>query len=183
MPVKKTARKPLPPAPPAVPRQRAVELLAPAMRRAVDELLKHRGRRLHNATTADDADALTEIFETLRSNERQRFLYGQGRDYAGKIVTKAYDAAWSWHGYGAAIDIIHPRLMWDAPEIWWETLAQDAELFKLFPGRRFKSIPDSPHIQWRSSGATLMPLSPTAQDRADHRAGRIDAVWKRYGLL
>lgn len=172
----------LPPAPLEVPRQREIELLAPKMRTAVESLIALRLERFHDGRAANDDDSVMLIFETLRTNKRQKFLYGQGRDYFGKIVTKAYDAAWTWHSYGMAIDIIHPKKLWSAPSIWWETLALDAEYVGLYPGRRFKTIPDSPHVQWRGKGQFLTPLSPTAQDRADYRAKRTLLVWERYGV-
>lgn len=183
MAARKSAARKLPPAPPQIPRQTELELLAPGMRLAVLDLLAIRAERFHDGRRENDVDAVHLVFETLRSNKRQKFLYGQGRDYAGKIVTNAYDASWSWHGHGMAIDIVHPTLWWKAPEAWWEQLAVDAEYVGLYPGRRFKRIPDSPHLQWRGDGKFLTPLSPTPMDRADHRANRTIDVWKRYGLV
>lgn len=181
-----TSRKrhlPLPPD--EVPNQRAIELLAPAMKRAVTELLALRTARFSDGRASNDEDSLSLLFETLRTNARQQFLYGFGREYdddgAGRgVVTGAYDASWSMHGYGLAIDIIHPTLRWNASDIWWKKLAEDYETVGLRPGRSFKRV-DSPHAQWLGAGITICPKTPTVKDRVDHRAGRISLVWKRYG--
>ncbi len=178
-----SAVRKLPPAPPEVPRIKSLDDLAPRMRKVVVDLLALRADRMHDGRAENDVDAVTLVFETFRTNARQRCLYGQGREYAGKVVTKAYDASWSWHGYGMAIDIVHPTKWWAAPERWWEQLALDAEHVGLYPGRRFKSIPDSPHLQWRGAGKFLTPLSPDPLDRSNHRAGKTKLVWERYGLI
>ena len=175
-------RRRLPLPPPEVPNQRSIELLAPAMRRTVTELLALRTARFSDGRAANDEDSLSLLFETLRTNARQQFLYGFGRDYddVRGIVTGAYDASWSMHGYGLAIDIIHPKLLYKAPDSWWKQLADDYEAVGLRPGRSFKRV-DSPHAQWLGIGATRCPATPTAQDRVDFRANRISLVWKRYG--
>ncbi len=153
------------------------------MKRAVLELIALRVARFSDGRAANDQDSLHTLFETVRTNARQQFIYGFGRSYddGRGIVTGAYDASWSWHGYGMAIDIIHPVKQWKAPDIWWKTLAADYVTVGLRPGRSFKRV-DSPHGQWLGTGKTICPAVPTAQDRADHRAGRISLVWKRYGV-
>lgn len=46
-----------------------------------------------------------DIFEAYRSPDRQEWLYQQGRDRPGKIVTNA--KPWqSFHQYGLAVDIV-----------------------------------------------------------------------------
>lgn len=160
-----------------------IKLLAPKMQRAVDDLLALRAARFVDGRAENDEDSVTRLFETFRTNQRQKFIYGFGREYddGRGIVTKAYDAAWSWHGVGLAVDCIHPKLEWNAPEKWWIQLAADYTYVGLRPGRLFKSIPDSPHAQWYANGRC--PLGPTAQDRADQRAKRIEDVWQRYGAM
>ena len=173
-------RLPLPP--PHVPERAELSELAPRMYTTVKQLLEIRRLRFYDGRASNDEDSLTKVFELFRTNKRQQHIYGFGREYdevyPPRIRTKAYDASFSWHGYGLAIDIVHPKLLWNADEAWWEQLAKDYEQVGLFSGRRFKSIKDSPHAQWYAAG--LCPMSPTAQDRADHRAGRIQEVWKRY---
>ena len=173
-------RLPLPP--PHVPERAVLSELAPKMLVVVNQLVELRRLRFHDGRASNDEDSLTRVFELFRTNKRQQHIYGFGREYdevhPPKIRTRAYDASFSWHGYGLAIDIIHPTLRWNAPQDWWEQLALDYEFVGLRAGRRFKTVPDSPHAQWFLKG--LCPVSPTAQDRADHRAGRIQEVWKRY---
>lgn len=45
------------------------------------------------------------IFESWRSNERQSFLYAQGRTAPGAIVTNASPGL-SFHSYGLAVDLV-----------------------------------------------------------------------------
>lgn len=48
------------------------------------------------------------LFEGLRSPQRQAYLYEQGRTSPGKIVTKA--RPWrSWHQYGVAVDLVYKK--------------------------------------------------------------------------
>jgi peptidoglycan LD-endopeptidase CwlK len=182
MPAKVTRRR-LPLPPPEVPRQTTIELLAPAVQATVLRLIELRVARFSDGRAANDEDSLHLLFETLRTNARQQFLYGFGREYddGRGIVTGAYDASWSWHGYGMAIDIIHPRLAYKAPDKWWRILGEDYAAVGLRPGRTFKRV-DSPHAQWLGVAPRLCPATPTAQDRADHRANRVSLVWKRYGV-
>ncbi len=54
-----------------------------------------------------DCNALgyqVRVFEAFRTEERQDWLYAQGRTREGKIVTKAR-GGWSWHNYGLAQDV------------------------------------------------------------------------------
>jgi hypothetical protein len=163
--------------------QTDLALLAPKMRSAVMDLLKLRADRFADGRADNDQDSLILVAETFRTDRRQKFIYGFGRDYddGRGIVTKSYDASWSWHGYGLAIDCIHPKLQWDAPLAWWKQLADDYQHVGLYPGLAFKSLPDSPHGQWYANGKC--PLSPTAEDRFAQRAHRIEDVWKRYGAV
>lgn len=173
--------KKLPPPDVIVPEINELKLLAPRMQSVVNELLALRAERFHDGRAENDEDSLIRVFETFRTDRRQKHIYGFGREYddGRGIVTKSYDASWSWHGYGLAIDCIHPKLKWAAPKRWWTILAEDYAHVGLYPGAAFKTIPDSPHAQWYLKGK--VPLSPTAQDRADQRAKRIEDVWKRYG--
>ena len=96
---------PLPPA--EVPVQSDMTLLAPFFREAVERVVA-------------DMKAwgyTPQVFETMRTNERQAFLYGFGRTYndGRGIVTYSQSADDTWHGYGLAVDsgrpdgIGHPR--------------------------------------------------------------------------
>jgi peptidoglycan L-alanyl-D-glutamate endopeptidase CwlK len=117
-------------------------------------------------------------FETFRSRARQEWLYAQGREVKPpeRIVTKASSAVRSQHGYGLAVDFIHPRLHWGAPEQWWRDVAAIVVPCGLAWGGDWPTLPDLPHYQW-----ARCPIAPRAVDRADYELGDLAAVWARYG--
>jgi peptidoglycan L-alanyl-D-glutamate endopeptidase CwlK len=153
--------------PPEVPVQRSLDLLAPKFR---DAVLK---------TLARVAGGRPEWpFETLRTLERQEYLFGFGRAYddgRGK-VTKATTALSSWHGFGLAVDVVEKDgSPWDAPPSFWLDLGTAAELEGLTWGGRW-GTPDLPHIQWGKC-----PASPTPSDKDLIIASGMHAVWSKYG--
>ena len=105
-----------------VPAIRTLDGLAPQFRTALCLLLAH------------VPDAM--IAETLRTPERQSFLYGFGRDYddGRGIVTHAPTNLTSWHGYGLAADVIHGTRGWDASEAWFRAMGAAAKRVGLFWG-------------------------------------------------
>lgn len=117
-------------------------------------------------------------FETFRSRARQEWLYAQGREVIppDRIVTKASSAVRSWHGYGLAVDFIHPRLHWNASEQWWADVAAIITQHGLAWGGHWETLPDEPHYQWAGC-----PIAPRAVDRGDYVAEDLAAVWQRYG--
>ena len=119
-------------------------------------------------------------FETRRTAERQRFLYGFGRDYddgRGK-VTNAQTALYSWHGFGLAVDVVEKDATpWDAPISFWETIGETAERHGLVWGGRWRK-PDLPHVQWRCA-----TMTPTDGDRLLYEKEGITAVWSRHGAV
>lgn len=157
------------PKPPAeVPVISRVNALAPKMQDAVLAIVKEMADAGHNA----------KVFETLRTEERQAFLYGFGRTYddGRGTVTKVEDAWKGWHAFGLAVDIVqNDKSPWDAPQSFWQALGKLAEKHNLTWGGRWKFL-DLPHSQW--GGA---PTSPTALDRALAKESGIEAVWAKYG--
>ena len=152
--------------PPLVPVHRGLELCAPKFAAAVQAMLKDlEGGRSEWA------------FETLRTPERQRFLYGFGRDYddgRGK-VTNAQTSLYSWHGFGMAVDVVEKDATpWDAPVSFWNEIGEAAEAHGLAWGGRWRK-PDLPHVQWGKCKA-----SPTALDRALLEAEGMGSVWAKY---
>src|SRR5688572_5940877 len=97
----------LPRPPREVPRIWSLDGLAPKMRRAVEAVLFDMKKE--------------RVFETLRTDERQRFLYGFGREYDDIIaprgpVTKAKTAMGGWHFFGLGVDIVEDDATpWVAP--------------------------------------------------------------------
>jgi peptidoglycan L-alanyl-D-glutamate endopeptidase CwlK len=157
--------------PPEVPVQRELSLLAPKMQAATTLML---------AELLDVYDLPVMGFETLRTRERQAFLYGHGRDYSdGRgIVTNAQTHLYSFHGYGLAIDVVEKDATpWDAPPSFWNAIGEVAEKHGLAWGGRWKT-PDLPHVQWGKC-----PKSPAVHDRELIEAGGLEAVWRKYGAL
>ena len=157
----------LPPPPPEVPVQRTSAGSAPRFVDAVAQMLE----RL--------AGGLPETpFEWRRTVERQRFLYGFGREYddgRGK-VTAAQTSLYSWHGFGLAVDIVEKDATpWNAPVSFWNAIGDAAEACGLAWGGTW-SRPDLPHVQWGGC-----PGSPTDADRALYATEGVEAVWRKYG--
>lgn len=94
------------------------------------------------------------VFETYRSDERQRFLYSYGRTRPGPRVTNARTARMGAHFSGDALDVIHRTKGWEHPRFfyWW---GQHLEACGAVAGVFWKSFPDGPHGQsttWRKPG-------------------------------
>lgn len=159
------------PKPPAeVPVISRVSALAPKMQEAVERIVKGMADAGHKA----------KVFETLRTEERQAFLYGFGRSYddGRGTVTKVQDAKRGWHFFGLAVDIVESDATpWNASQSFWQTLGKLAEANGLTWGGRWKFL-DLPHSQW---GAC--PISPTDLDRSLYAESGIEAVWAKYKAI
>lgn len=156
--------------PKEVPVQRALDFCAPDFVRRV---------RLMMADLEGGPPEM--VFETLRTEERQTFLYEFGRSYddGRGIVTRAKSALYSWHGFGMAIDVVEKDATpWQVPDGFWDALGTAAEKHGLVWGGRWTK-PDRPHVQ----AGGLVPVSPTDDDRALYHAHGLSAVWKKYELL
>ncbi len=121
------------------------------------------------------------IYETLRTDARQAWLYGFGRAYSdGRgIVTNSQDADETWHGFGLAVDIVHARRYWLAPEEFWEALGSAVRRQELAWGGDWPSFADRPHVQW---GAP-MRRSPSPRAARLKAEGGLPAVWREVGAL
>jgi hypothetical protein len=108
----------LPPPPKEIPVNRSLDVLAPRFRARVQMVVA--------GMVGLGLDAY--VFETLRTNERQNYLYGFGRRYddGRGVVTHSIDADESWHHYGLAVDIISESKGWDAPPKFWRVLGETA---------------------------------------------------------
>lgn len=161
-----------------VPAVRSLDVLAPKLR---DALL---------AVQSDLPGAM--VVETLRTAQRQSFLYGFGRDYddGRGVVTKAATAWGGWHFYGLAVDVIHRTLAWDAPESFWTALRVAARQQGLTSGDDWdrdgipvepdpdECVSDRPHVQWWCPG---MRVSPSVHARALYERGGLALVWHTLG--
>ena len=150
----------LPAAPAEVPVQSDLSVLAPFFREAVERVVA-------------DMTAwgyTPQVFETMRTEERQAFLYGFGRTYddGRGVVTHSQSADDTWHGYGLAVDIICARrhgLVWGGD--WNSNWSINDESFS-----------DRPHIQW---GATRR--SPSAKAVELRAKGGLIAVWSAVAAM
>lgn len=159
-----------------VPNNRSMDVLAPQFRALVDEVLA--GMR------ADGHDPI--VIETLRTHERQAFLYGFGRDYddGRGIVTHSQDASETWHGYGLAVDIISATHRWNASAGFWTSLGTHARRAGLLWGADWNNngrtdderFLDRPHIQWGAMRRTPSPRALALQQQGGNLA-----VWREVG--
>lgn len=166
----------LPPPPPEVQRITGLHHLAPRFRAAVETLLEElRGNHWPPLVT-----------ETLRTHERQQFLYGFGRQYddGRGIVTHSQDADETWHGFGLAVDVVHARSYWAAPTEFWEALGAAAARLNLTwggdwnrNGIRDERFPDRPHVQW----GPPMRRSPSPRAARLVASGGLHALWQEVG--
>lgn len=170
------SKLPLPPA--EVPVQSSMDGLAPFFREAVERVV----------ADLKAWDYTPRVFETLRTTERQAFLYGFGRTYddGRGIVTHSQTADDTWHGYGLAADIICARLKWNAPLNFWHVLGTSARRHGLVWGGDWNTdwsvsdekFADRPHIQW---GA--MRRSPSAKAVEIRTQGGLIAVWATVAAM
>lgn len=166
---------PLPPA--EVPVQRSLDVLAPKFRAAVDAILRDLAAEGWQPRVA----------ETLRTQERQNFLHGFGREYddgRGR-VTNSQDADESWHGYGLAVDIVNNPQGWSAPPKFWAALGAAAKKHGCRwggdwneNGRADEKFRDVPHVQWG-----LCRVSPSPRAGRLLAMGGVTAVWSEVGAL
>jgi hypothetical protein len=167
-----TAAPKLPSPPPEIPRVSALSGCAPLFRAAIMRVLA--------AVRAAGFDPV--VYESLRSGERQRYLYGFGRQYdepgdpRGR-VTNSSDFDETWHGFGLAVDIISESLKWSAGEPFWRALGAAARDEGLVWGGDWPTFKDRPHVQW---GAP-MRQSPSPRAARLFDRGGFEAVWKEVG--
>lgn len=153
------------PVPAEVPAMKNLDGLAPKFRAALEAMLSQL------------PDAM--VCETVRTPERQAYLYGFGREYddGRGIVTRANTNLVSWHGYGLAADVIHRAHRWDAPPSWFRLMGEVAKAHGLFWGGDW-TRPDRPHVQW--TGCTM---TPTNEDRRLLATQGVKAVWESVSAL
>ncbi len=161
----------LPAPPPEVPVDDSLDGLAPAFRAKVDELLARMKSKGHDPIVA----------ESTRTNERQTYLYGFGREYddGRGIVTHSKDADETWHHFGLAVDIISASKGWDASRRFWNDLGTIAAALGLSWGGAWRSFKDLPHIQLGSP----MRQSPSPRAARLLADGGLPAVWAEVGAL
>jgi peptidoglycan L-alanyl-D-glutamate endopeptidase CwlK len=157
--------------PPEVPAIRTLDGLAPKFRAKVERLIDAMHAKGYDATIA----------ESLRTDERQHFLYGFGRDYddGRGVVTNAPTADAGWHKFGLAVDIISSSQEWDAPLRFWVMLGALAQHEGLAWGGAWDRFPDRPHVQWGEP----MRRSPSRHAVELYAGGGLEAVWREVQAL
>ena len=162
----------LPMAPPEPPIDRSLGKLAPLFGRKVEELI----------TKLQALGWSPQVTETVRTNERQKWLYGLGRDYRTidrkGPVTNAKVAYKSWHFYGLAIDMIDREERWDAKSAFWADVGMCCSILGLEWGGRWAQ-PDLPHVQW---GKPMRKTPSEAAVKIFQKEGQ-KGVWKAVGAL
>lgn len=150
--------------------------LAPLFQKAVEAAIKECGetKEPHGAGRLE-----VKVFEALRSEERQAWLYAQGRTRPGNKVTNAKSARTSWHGYGLAVDVVHRTKFWSPygtdnakNEAWFKAVASVFKKHGCNWGGDWNK-PDTPHMQWGKCTA-----SPTDKIIAMHDPANLRPVWE-----
>jgi hypothetical protein len=156
--------------PAEVPVTRDVHVLAPRFRSALERVLVTMRGLGHDPL----------VVETLRTSDRQRFLYGFGRDYddGRGVVTYSSDADETWHGYGLAADVVCAGKYWNATKAFWDALGRACEREGLEWGGTWAFV-DKPHIQWGKP----MRRSPSPRAGRLLAAGGPPAVWREVGAI
>lgn len=154
-------------------RQSSLTCLAPRLAVDIKLMLQEANRQLLEL----NRDGLrVGVFETLRTAERQSWLYAQGRTRKGTIITNAPTVRTSWHGYGLAADFAfvtrEGNWTWAVSDDRWLWLAKIGQAFGLRSGYFWKSK-DSPHFQPESLRNT-----PSSIGQNLHKADRYRDVWR-----
>src|SRR5689334_17811361 len=119
------------------------------------------------------------VAESLRTDERQTWLFGFGRDYddgRGR-VTNAPTGQWSWHMYGLAVDVTSRALGDDVGGLFWYHLGKIAKRNGLAWGGDWPRFTDRPHVQW----GPPMRQSPSSRAYDLYQTGGFEAVWREVG--
>lgn len=119
------------------------------------------------------------VYEAFRSDERQEWLYGFGRDYddGRGLVTHAQTTAHGWHGYGLAADLISQAHGWDS-SAFFDALQAAAETNGLTSGSAWQ-MRDRPHVQFGKCRTT--PSAQAAQLAGD--GNDLTALWEAVGAI
>lgn len=152
--------------PPEPPRHSDHRECAPQFAAAVDRVL--------DRMKANGFDAI--VYEAIRSEARQGWLYGFGRDYddGRGIVTHAATAWGGWHVFGLAVDIISAAHGWDSP-VFFAALKNAYEAEGLTAGASWQ-MKDMPHGQWGKCRTT-----PSHEAAELYDNGGMPAVWTAVG--
>ena len=157
--------------PPEVPPQRSLDGLAPRFRVLVEDLV--------DALECQGFDPV--VAESLRTDERQKYLFGFGRQYddGRGVVTHSAVGHTSWHFYGLAVDVISRSRGWNPGSAFWTALGAEARIRGLVWGGDWRALSDFPHIQFGSG----MPDSPSATHAEMHVRAGVAELWRALGAM
>lgn len=169
------------PAPPGEKAARAeriadLDVLAPGVRERIETVRDRIAKRWGEAHRP-------LVWETLRTETRQAYLFGFGRYYddGRGIVTRVQSAWYGWHRYGCAVDLIHPVTRWGATRAYFAAMGEEARRVGLVWGGDWnnngewedESFFDGPHFQ---VGAPAR-RTPSDKARLIVEAEGLDALW------
>lgn len=127
------------------------------------------------------------VVETLRTDERQQWLYAMGRthDDGRGVVTFSETAADTWHAFGLALDAVCAVRRWDARPEFWRALGEECRAEGLTWGGDWNGngrsdderFYDAPHVQFGPG----MRRSPSVRASQLVSAGGLPAVWAAVG--
>lgn len=159
----------LPPPPPEPPAESSLDRVAPKFRAAV----------LATFETMRAMGMDPVVNESIRSAERQAWLFGFGREYddGRGVVTNASTGEHSWHTYGLAVDVTSRAQGDNAPGMFWYHLGKIARSNGLSWGGDWQRFTDRPHIQ----AGPPMAQSPSSRAKELFESGGFEAVWRGVG--
>lgn len=146
---------------------RDVSLLAPAMEAIANEFIARCNR----------ASLDIIVVETIRTAERQAWLYASGRTRPGLVVTNAPSVWDSWHGYGLAFDACSKSRGWGVPDEFWRDCCTIARPLGLDCGFDWH-MRDRDHFQFGKC-----KIRPSHLSREAYARGGLVAVWDACGAL
>lgn len=123
-------------------RQTELTLLYPPMQTKIQEIL----------ILAKKQNLNIAVFETLRTPERQLYVFKKGYS----------QTMYSYHQLGLATDLVfldsNGNWLWNVSKSKWEQLAKIVESVGLESGYRWKTLSDGPHAQLVIEGYTAEQL-------------------------
>ena len=176
-----TVASTLPPPLPEPPRDADISKLAPGFLWRLNRTLADANTKLHDLGYA----YRFEVFEAVRSDERQKWLFGSGRTYQGAWLTNVQSAQYGWHFFGLAADCV-PRpvladgslgdFTWDVRAGVWTILYDAATNNGCTTGLHWQSV-DEDHVQ-----PAGVRESPSHLSREAYASGGLPAVWAATGM-
>lgn len=171
----------LPPAPPEPARSSDLSKLAPGFLWRLNRTLADANTKLHDLGYAFRFG----VFEAVRSDERQKWLFASGRTYRGGWKTNVQSALYGWHFFGEAADCVPRPVLadgtlgdwtWNVRAGTWTILFDAATANGCTTGLHWHNE-DAPHVQ-----PAGVRESPSRLSREAYASGGLPAVWEATGM-